>query len=222
MFTNIFQFLKGKDFLTQVLSDFKDMLDDTEIMFTDMCQVLVKGEKIEGLEAKIYEIDKKVNSQERAIRKRIVEHLVIQPTMDVSTSLILMSVVKDAERLGDYCKNLFEITKIIDTPLDNEKYKKHFDSVDETICELFKYAKKAFIDSDEDKAQATWEEKKDVAKRCEEIILEIAKSGYPSSEAVAFTLMARYYKRLAAHLTNIATAVLVPISDLDYFEERKK
>jgi phosphate uptake regulator len=40
-------------------------------------------------------------------------------------------------------------------------------------------------------------------------------------EAVCFALIARYFKRLASHLTNIATSVVLPLSELDYYDERK-
>ena len=40
------------------------------------------------------------------------------------------------------------------------------------------------------------------------------------NEAVCFTLTARHFKRLAAHLTNIATSVILPLSELDYFDEK--
>ena len=54
------------------------------------------------------------------------------------------------------------------------------------------------------------------------IIEELAKSNLSTNEAVCFTLMARYYKRIAAHLTNIATSVILPLTDLDYFDERRE
>ena len=108
MFKNLLQFWKGKDFLTQVLEEFKNMLDDAEIMFSSVCKRLINNEEEPGLKDKIYDIDKKVNDLQRDIRKRVVEHLAIQPSVDVSTSLLLMSVVKDAERLGDYAKNLYQ------------------------------------------------------------------------------------------------------------------
>jgi len=33
--------------------------------------------------------------------------------------------------------------------------------------------------------------------------------------------MARYFKRIAAHLMNIATSVILPVTNLDYFDQRK-
>ena len=122
MFKNLLQFWQGKDFLTQVLEEFKKMLDDTEKMFDSVCRRLIYNEKEPGLEDKLYSIDKKVNELQRDIRKRIVEHLSIQPSVDVSTSLLLMSVVKDAERLGDYSKNLLEVSRYLQKPIDKDQY----------------------------------------------------------------------------------------------------
>ena len=128
MFKNLLEFWKGKDFLTQVLEEFKKMLDDTEKMFDSVCRRLIYNEKEPGLGDKIYAIDKNVNKLQRDIRKRVVEHLSIQPSVDVSTSLLLMSVVKDAERLGDYSKNLLEVTRYLEKPIDKDRYQKWFNN----------------------------------------------------------------------------------------------
>lgn len=222
MFKNLLHFWKGKDFLNQVLEEFKNMLDDSQIMFDSVCKKLINDEESPGLKDKIYEIDRKVNSLQRDIRKRVVEHLSLQPSVNVPTCLILMSVVKDAERLGDYCKNLFEVSKLLDKPLDKEKYLKLFNNIENEISELFEQTKKAFIESDEEKAANSWGYKREISQRCDGIIKELANSNLAINEAVCFTLMARYFKRIAAHLTNIATSVIVPLSDLDYFDEKRK
>jgi two-component system alkaline phosphatase synthesis response regulator PhoP len=49
----------------------------------------------------------------------------------------------------------------------------------------------------------------------------IAKSSLSVNEAVCLALMARHFKRIVAHLTNIATSVILPLSDLDYYDERR-
>ena len=61
-----------------------------------------------------------------------------------------------------------------------------------------------------------------IAKECDKIIEKVATSKLSVNEAVCFALIARHYKRLVAHLSNIATSVVLPISDLDYFDERRK
>jgi len=221
MFKNLLEFWKGKDFLTQVLEEFKKMLDDTEKMFGSTCRRLIYNEKEPGLEEKIYAIDKKVNGLQRDIRKRIVEHLSIQPSVDVSTSLLLMSVVKDAERLGDYSKNLLEVAKYLEKPINKDRYREWFSNIEKEIADLFQKTRDAFIESDETKAALSWEYETKIAKHCDEIIEKAAKSSLTVNEAVCFALIARYFKRITAHLSNIATSVVLPLSDLDYFDEKR-
>lgn len=221
MFKNLLHFCKGKDFLNHVLEEFKNMLDDTQLMFDSVCRKLIDDQEEPGLNSKVYGIDKQVNDLQRDIRKRVVEHLSLQPSVDVPTCLLLMSVVKDAERLGDYAKNLYEVSTLTDQPLNKEEYQRLFNNIEREISELFKGTKKAFIESDEAKAAKSWEYKTKIAKRCDQIIEKLAKSNLPVNDAVCFTLMARYFKRITAHLTNIATSVILPLTDLDYFDEKR-
>lgn len=221
MFKSIIQFWKGEDFLNKVLEKFKCMLEEGEEMFTSACRQLIHHENIPGLKEKIYSIDRKVNKQERDIRRRVIEHLTAQPSVDIPISLLLMSVVKDAERLGDYAKNLYEVNNLLTKPINNEDYAKLFNHVEEDIKKLFQQTKKAFLESDEIIAKESWNIERGIVKRCDKIIKELAQSQVTVNEAVCFTLMARHFKRLAAHLTNIATSVILPVSDLDYFDEER-
>ncbi|NQT22850.1 MAG: PhoU domain-containing protein, partial [Candidatus Omnitrophica bacterium] len=105
MFDNLLAFWRGKDFLKGVLQEFEKMLTDTEDMFRRVCSQMLESKADGELKEEIYRIDKEVNRLEKDIRTRIVAHLSIQGNVDLPASLVLMSVVKDAERLGDYAKN---------------------------------------------------------------------------------------------------------------------
>jgi len=222
MFKNILTFWKSRGFLDQSISEFSRMLENSQEMFRLVCLKLIKNENIENLGERIRVLDKEINELEKSIRKRIVEHLVLRPSEDVSASLMLMSVVKDAERLGDYCKNLNEVVGFLNKPLDQNKYKELFDGVDTDLIEFFKETKKAFVESDENIASATWAHKAKISKRCDEVIKQLVTSHLPANEAVCFTLIARHFKRLSSHLVNIATSVILPIDELDYFDETRK
>ena len=221
MFKNLLSFWKGKDFLAQVLDEFKDMLDDTRLMYEMVCSTLLDNAKEPDLKKKIYEIDEKVNNLEKKIRTRIVEHLSLQPTVDVNTCLLLMSVVKDAERLGDYCKNLYEVTEIEEKPIEKALFSQYFNGLDKDILTLFDRTKEAFIESDAGKAETSWDDEHRIAIRCDRVLKEIAKSSLSVNEAVCLALIARHFKRIVAHLTNIATSVILPLSELDYFDEKR-
>jgi phosphate uptake regulator len=221
MFKNLLSFWKGKDFLAQVLEEFKDMLNETRLMYEMVCNRLLDNVEEADLKKKIYEIDERVNNLQKHIRTRIIEHLSLQPTVDVTACLLLMSVVKDAERLGDYCKNLYEVTELLEKPIDKSVFSQYFNGLDKDILELFECTKEAFIEAEKSKAESAWNYEHRIAIRCDRILREIAKSNLSVNEAVCFVLIARHFKRLVAHLTNIATSVLLPLSDLDYFDERR-
>lgn len=222
MFKNLLQFWKGKTFLTEVLEEFKTMLDETQKMFDSVCKRLIYNEQEPGLKDRIYAIDKNVNRLQRNIRKRIVEHLSMQPSVDVSTSLLLMSVVKDAERLGDYAKNLFEVTRYLQKPIDKDTYRELFNSMEKEILDLFQKTKEAFMESDETKATLSWQYESKITKRCDEVVEKLARGNLSTNEAVCLVLIARYFKRITAHLSNIATSVVLPLSELDYFDEKRE
>jgi phosphate uptake regulator len=219
MFKNLLSFWKGKDFLLQVMEDFKVMLDEAESMFEAVCARLTGGGDDPELKQRIYRMDKKINDLQKEIRRRIVEHLSLQPTVDVNACLILMSVVKDAERLGDYSKNLYEVTELLEHPIDKALFSQYFDSLDHEIVTLFGQTRDAFVEGDEDKARSAWDFEKRIAKGCDKIVADVARSGLSVNEAVCLALVARHFKRIVAHLVNIATAVILPLSDLDYFDE---
>ncbi|NQU94737.1 MAG: hypothetical protein HQ549_00680 [Candidatus Omnitrophica bacterium] len=220
MFKNLLAFWKGKDFLAEVLEAFKEMLNDTKSMFESVCDALIEGRKGPDLEAKVYKVDKKVNLREKEIRKRIVEHLSIQPSVEIPVSLVLMSVVKDAERVGDYCKNLFEVTELLEGSLERTHFAEFFNGIDKKILQQFDKTVKAFMESDEKVAKEILSIERGIVIDCDDILKKLAKGNLPTNEAVCLALLARYFKRVSAHLANIGSSVILPVSDLDFFDEK--
>jgi phosphate uptake regulator len=222
MFKNLVQFWKGKEFLTQVMDEFKVMLDDSEMMFKSSYEILVQNKKEPGLEKEILKTDKRVNSLQKSIRRRIIEHMTVRPSVDSPACLLLFSVSKDAERVGDYAKNLLEVSRLLINPIDKDTYKKLFNDLDKDIMGLFKQTRDSFIESDEEKATKAWDSQKTIKKKCDDIVRTLAKSNYSVNEAVCFTLIARFIRRMSSHLTNIATSVVVPLTELDYYYDKNK
>lgn len=220
MFSNILNIFKSKDFLTTMEEDFKVMLDNASEMFELVCKRLIHNNPETPLKERIYALDKEINDMEREIRRRVMEHLAFNPKEDISMCLILMSVVKDAERVGDYSKNLYEVSKLLKNPIEKDSFAELFD-IEGQINQLFSNTKEAFINANEDKARDCWELKTNIKTKCDDIIEELANSDRNANEAVSYALIARHFKRIASHLTNVATALIVPLSDLDYYREEK-
>lgn len=220
MLDNLLNFWKGKDFLNEVLGEFEQMVTDTENMFKGVCEKLLEHKHDRNLKDRIYKIDRKVNRLEKDIRRRIITHLSIQGNVDLPMSLILMSVVKDAERLGDYAKNMFEVSELLKDPLDRKIFEDLFGDMDKRILKEFAETRAAFINSDKETAMKVLVIEREIVKKCDNVITELSKSNYPTNTAVCLTLLARYLKRTAAHLANIGSAVVMPVQDLDFFDEK--
>ena len=220
MFANLLNFWKGKDFLNQVLTDFEKMLSYAEEMFHLAYNKLMYDKDDGTTKDKVYELDRHINDLERDIRKRVVTHLSIQGEVDLPMCLIMMSVVKDAERIGDYAKNIYEVSQMLSKALDQEAFKTLFEDVETKLLEGFVGTKTSFIESNKVVAKEVIATERDLVKRCDLAISRISKSDYETNMAVCFTLLARYFKRIAAHLANISSSVILPIQDLDFFNEK--
>ena len=53
-------------------------------------------------------------------------------------------------------------------------------------------------------------------------IIELTSSELSSRDIVCLVLICRFYKRIAAHLSNIATSVVMPVDFMDFFDEPGK
>jgi phosphate uptake regulator len=220
MFRELLEAWRSKDVLSQMYDEFGQMLEDTEWMFRGVSDVLLKGKPGSELGEELYARDIRVNKTERKIRKQIVEHLSICPGTHVSACLVLMSVVKDAERIGDYCKNLFEIEGMSRGKLSGDGYVTSFGELFADIAGTFEKTRSAFREGDSDLGHEIIEHELDIGQRCEDLVKRLADDALECRKAVSFTLTARFLKRVSAHLGNIASSVVMPIHKIDYFDEK--
>ncbi|MCK5706061.1 MAG: hypothetical protein KAI43_00305 [Candidatus Aureabacteria bacterium] len=222
MFENLLDFWKGKDFLNEVLKEFGGMIDMTHSMYDAAIKSLLEFKKDEEAKQMIYSYDRKVNEAEKNIRRRVIEHLTINPSVDTPTCLILMSVVKDVERIGDYDKNLYEAAELLQEPLPEELKEKYLNHLVERGNEQFEFTKKAFIKSDRTLAEKVMKMEGYIIHHADSYIKELSQSDLDVNTTVSLVLSVRYLKRIAAHLANTASSVIMPVSDIDFYYKKKK
>ena len=63
----------------------------------------------EELQVDLDHMDDVVDEGERMVRRTILQHLSVNPRQDLVASLILVSTVQDAERIGDFARGLGEL-----------------------------------------------------------------------------------------------------------------
>jgi phosphate uptake regulator len=199
---------------------FAEMLTLTQQMTLEAGEIYFKMDpKPEG-RTRIYKADVQVNKLERTVRKQVIAHLSITSnTASLPYCLLLMSLVKDVERIGDYAKNLAEAPEFNNEPLPDDEIVAELREIRNGVEAAFAATAEVFISSDRERAVTLIREGRDLAHRCEALIVRIARSRYPAGLTAATVLGSRYYKRIGAHVLNILSSVVMPLHKLDYYDE---
>lgn len=166
--------------------------------------------------------DVKVNKLERQLRKQVVSHLALNGGGgDAVYGLLLMSLVKDAERIGDYAKNLSEIYDEGGgaLPAGDDPNVAELRGIRDTAEALLARVAEVVSESDPEAAAELIEEGVAAGRRADAMIRTVSTGDYDAATAVTLILGARFYKRINAHLVNIMTGVVMPIHKLDYYDE---
>ncbi|MBN1556312.1 MAG: PhoU family transcriptional regulator [Phycisphaerae bacterium] len=196
-----------------------EMLDAGRWMFQQVSDLLERKIQADDLRAPLYEKDRRINQLEQQIREKIVTHLSVGNPQDLGPCLVLMSVVKDAERIGDYCKNIFEVGKFYQGEFNRPEFQNQLEEISSTIRGMFDLVKQAMLENDTSLAKEVIAKKEGVSKSCNMLVqqlLSLTGTDIPAGEAVAYALLARYYKRAESHLSNLASSVVSPVPLLDF------
>ena len=108
MFKQIFELFKTDSLYEQALTECHEMLEIVREMFNESVNSLRHSDNAE-IPIDIYAMDKKINEFERDVRRKVMTHLVVSGQQDLGSGLILVSVVIDIERMGDYTKNIYDM-----------------------------------------------------------------------------------------------------------------
>lgn len=220
MFKQLISALRGESTLREAKADFSRMLELAQEMFVEASAVYWGKPLTPERRTALYEKDVEVNRMQRQIRKQIVAHLGGPSPSDVTYGLLLMSLVKDVERIGDYAKNLLEVPDLTGWPVPRE------DTLSDELGELRRKTEdlsrsvtRVIEEFDRNKAHELTIEGRTLSKRCDDLLRKVARGDYKTGEAVNLTLGIRFYKRVVGHLLNLLSSVIMPLHKLDYFDE---
>ena len=200
----------------RLYAEFVEMLEMDWVMFEIVMDVLAGRVAVDEVHDDILRRDIAVNRKERSIRKQVVERMSLGTGGTVPASLVLMSVVKDAERVGDYCKNLLEVAQMLQKPVSEMKHCGEINDIGKHVTQIFKKSIRAFSEEDEVMAREIIEDEGLMNQRCDRLVESIARSDLDANEAVCTALWIRFLKRIEAHLSNICSSVVLPVHRLDY------
>lgn len=213
---NIFR-SRRSDLLQECIDDTVRMLDLGHEMFQLVTTALVEDAPAEDVKT-IKKMDKEMNRLHRDVRRKVYEHLSLTGTHDLYYSLVLLSVVDDTERVGDYDKNIAEIITLVPRRLDFGKYTERFNNLWKRTNEFFDATLTAFREDDEARARFVLENYGELSDTCDDTIDEIlaTDSDVIQRDLVSLILLVRFFKRVNAHLKNIASTLTNPFHQIGY------
>ncbi len=168
--------------------------------------------------AKIYEMDVEVNKLQRKVRKRVISHLTLNPSR-VPWCLLLMTLVKDAERIGDYIKNITEVSELGGGPIPEGPLRSELEELVDLAGTLLGAVEQVIRTQDRERATELVERGRNAGRRCDRLLVDIAKTDLHAREVTAAVLLTRFYKRVGAHAVNLLSSVIMPVHKVDFFDE---
>lgn len=220
MLRELISIFRAGDPLESMGQNFTKMLKITEEMTLAAGEVLFGGQADAEARTAIYKRDIKVNKLERKIRKQVAAHLAISQG-DIPFSLLLMSLVKDVERIGDYATNIAEVSSFYSDTLPDDDIVTELNSIKAEVEGIFAQTSITFEQTDRETAIDLIRESRSVQGRCDALIIRIASSSYGAGLACATALGTRYYKRITGHLHNVLSSIVMPLHKLDYYDEKE-
>ncbi|MHC4399868.1 MAG: PhoU domain-containing protein [Planctomycetota bacterium] len=205
----------GSAGLKKMRSEFGQMLDAGRHVFDTAANALLGGTDLEVIRKDLFKTDKRINRAERQIRREIVVHASVHGSADFPACLVLMSIVKDAERIGDYGKNLFDLAELAPEKPEG-KYRDSLVELKDQISRLMAGCREVLDADDQETATRLIVEAKTVEDVCDEKVRSLVQGNDAGRMAPAYVLAYRYFKRVTAHVRNVASSVVQPVHKLDF------
>ena len=221
MFKQIFEIFKSDSLYEQALSECHEMLDIDLQMFKASIKSLRESD-IAEINIDIYAMDKKINEFERDVRRKVMTHLAVGGKEDLGSGLVLVSVVIDIERIGDYTKNIYDLAVNHPKKLNGGSIEDRLKEIETISYDLFEESIDAFKNQNIEKARDLMGHyKENISSQCDSITNDIILGRIDdlnSSNSTAVGLYARYLKRVSAHSRNLISSIVNPFERIGYPE----
>jgi phosphate transport system protein len=218
----VLEFFRGgsQGAIEEVQDMLVQMLEDGHEVFMTASDALFGGGKSKETKKEVRSTDKGINQAQADIRRTLMVHASLN-LADLPVVLQYASIVKDAERVGDYAKNLYDLVRygadFADVP-DRAELEGYRDAVGSLILE----AVSVFEAIDTERAQALISKADGFLDQYDSHVKAQFSSDAAHPAPVARALYYRFLKRTTAHVMNVLTSLVQPLDRLDYYDEAKE
>ena len=219
----VMEFFKGgaDKPLEEIESLIINMLQDNRHTFDLAINAVIGGTDAKAVGKEVRKSDKRVNRAEREVRRRLIVHASVQgERADLTRVLIAMSIIKDAERVGDQAKNIWDLADA-GVDLSDAPDLKWLAGLRDQTSRLIAECTRIYQDRDREAAHELIPQMDAILDEYDECVLTQLNSDASAQDAVARALLCRYLKRITGHLMNVITSLVMPLERLDYYDEKK-
>ncbi|MEM1117984.1 MAG: PhoU domain-containing protein [Bacteroidota bacterium] len=209
----LFSFLTGAKppLIEQSVERLGVMLDTSAVMYADATSCLLDNEPLEN---DLAALDDEINEAEGLIRRAVLEHMVSDPKVETSFSLLLVSIVQDAERCGDLAKSVAKASELADAP----RLGPHVEAlrpIRDRVQAAFPRVRHAFVGGDVQAARTVMEEHDQTKAEVAAFLTSLSEADDVSTNAaVVLSIGSRMIGRTSSHLSNIISAVALPFDQV--------
>ena len=220
IFNDIVSIWRSEDLLSQAWDESREMLEFSEDMFSSAVKYLRRGVKIKKLK-KLKKEDKKINEFQQNVRKKVVTHFSISKNIDnLPNGLVLLNMVIDVERLGDYTKNILDMAIYYPEALVSEELLPELNTLENEVRLRFQKTCESIGRQDIVLAEHLLKTHQESLAIVSDNIVHNCISGKidfkNNKQATVVPLYARYLKRIGSHLKNISTTMINPYEYIGY------
>lgn len=220
VFQNIVKLWNADDLLSQAWDKSYRMMMLSNEIFTQAIKYLREGENEDTIRA-LKKRDIEINNFQKDVRRKVMTHYSVSQDVDnLPSGLILLNVVVDVERVGDYTKNILDLALNHPNTIRSEDFSDDLYHVEQEVIERFRKTLEAIHTQDADVARNLMTTYKETLTSVSDKIVNGCISGEitlgDESKTVALALYARYLKRIGAHLKNITTVLVNPFDAVGY------
>jgi len=223
MFKKWLAIFKKDNLLHRAYQQSFEMLDITQAMYSEARESLRQREDSE-VSLKVKETDKRVNSYEREVRRKVFSHLVVVGPANLPSGLALVSIIIDIERIGDYAKNMVELALDHPGKLHGGEFEEMISRIEGAVGDNFIQTKECLVKECADTAAELLEKYAWINDACDEIVVDVVQEKDKTikpGDAAALVLYTRYLKRINSHLRNITTSVINPFDRIGFMPKKE-
>ena len=219
MWKELARLLRSSDLMNQAWAASRTMLDVGQEMMLEAMRVLRETDDA-AVSKEIRAKDKLVNQYERDVRRMVMTHCTLQGAGELPSGMVLISIVIDIERIGDYTKNIMDLAVAHPGRLVIPEFENELQAIESAVKSRFRETIDVLDRHDEARAKELLDTYKEEITRAADSMVNRIISGEISSltpsEAAAAALYVRYLKRIGAHLKNVTTSVVHPFEWIGY------